>query len=67
MDAHERWIDMLQNFNFNIVHKPSLRHSNVDTLSGNLVGEVMDDDNFSEEIQGLKTIQTKQQQEWFGF
>ncbi len=67
MDAEERWIDILQDFNFNIVHRLGLRHSNVDALSGNLVGEAMDDDNFSEEIHGLKTIQTKQQQEWFGF
>jgi len=50
MDAEETWIDMLQDFNFNIVHKPGLRHSNVDALSRNLVGEAMDDDNFSEEI-----------------
>ncbi len=58
---------MLQDFNFNIVRRPGLRHSNVDALSRNLVGEAMDDDDFSEEIQDLKTIQTRQRQEWLGF
>ncbi len=28
-----RWIDMLQDFNFKIVHRPKLRHSNVEALS----------------------------------
>jgi hypothetical protein len=35
-NAHEwkgRWIDMLQDFNLKIVHRPKLRHFNVDALS----------------------------------
>jgi len=34
---------------------------NVDALSRNPIGEVMDDDDFSEKIQDLKTIQTRQE------
>jgi hypothetical protein len=40
-DAHGRrgrWIDMLQDFNFKIVHQPGMRHANADALSRNLVG-----------------------------
>jgi len=33
-----RWIDMLQDFNFKILHKPGLKHANVDALSRNPVG-----------------------------
>jgi len=35
-DAHGRrgrWIDMLQDFSFKIVHQPGMRHANVDALS----------------------------------
>jgi hypothetical protein len=52
-DAHGRrgrWIDMLQDFSFKIVHRPGLRHGNADALSRNSVGEVVDDDDFSSEI-----------------
>jgi hypothetical protein len=45
-----RWIDMLHDFNFKILHRPGLKHTNVDVLSKNLVGQAMDDDDFSEEI-----------------
>jgi hypothetical protein len=41
LDAHGRrgrWIDMLQDFNFKILHKPGLKHTNVDALNRNLVG-----------------------------
>jgi hypothetical protein len=34
-----RWIDMLQNFNFKILHRPRLKHTNVDALSRNPVGK----------------------------
>jgi hypothetical protein len=40
-DAHGRrgrWIDMLQDFSFKIVHRPGMRHANVDALSRNPVG-----------------------------
>jgi hypothetical protein len=52
-DAHGRrggWIDMLQDFSFKILHRPGLKHTNVDALSRNPVGQVADDDDFSEEI-----------------
>ncbi len=39
----------------------------MDALNRNLVEEAMDDDDFNEEIQDLKTIQTKQLHEWLGF
>jgi hypothetical protein len=45
-----RWIDMLQDFSFKILHRPGMKHTNVDALSQNPVGEVADDDDFSEEI-----------------
>jgi hypothetical protein len=52
-DAHGRrgrWIDMLQDFSFKIVHRPGLKHANADALSRNPVGQAADDDNFSREI-----------------
>jgi hypothetical protein len=55
-DAHGRkgrWIDMLQDFSFKIVHQPGVKHINVDALSRNPVGEAKDDDDFSEEIQDI--------------
>ncbi len=33
-----RWIDMLQDFCFEILHRPGLKHANVDALSRNPVG-----------------------------
>jgi hypothetical protein len=53
-DAHGRrgrWIDMLQDYNFKIVHRPGMRHANADALSRNPVGQVMDDEDFHQEIQ----------------
>jgi hypothetical protein len=35
-----RWIDMLQDFSFKIVHRPSMRHANADALSRNPVGKL---------------------------
>jgi len=60
-DAHGRrgkWIDMLQDFSFKIVHRPGLRHINVDALSRNPVGPTMEDDDFCEEIQDIGNAQT---------
>jgi len=60
-DAHGRkgrWIDMLQDFSFKTIHRPRLKHTNVDALSRNPVGPTTDDDDFSEEIQGIGNIQT---------
>jgi hypothetical protein len=45
-----RWIDMLQDFSFKIVHRPGMRHANADALSRNPVGLVEDDDDFHQEI-----------------
>ncbi len=55
-DAHGRrgrWVDMLQDFSFKIVHRPGLKHMNVDALSRNPVGSVADDDGFGEELQDV--------------
>jgi hypothetical protein len=59
-DAHGRrgrWIDMLQDFSFKIVHRPGMRHANADALSRNPVGQVVDDDDFRQEIQDDPNIQ----------
>ncbi len=53
LDVHGRrgrWIDMLQDFNFKILHRLGLKHTNVDALSKNPMGLATDDDDFSEEI-----------------
>jgi hypothetical protein len=52
-----RWIDMLQDFSFKIFHRPEMKHTNVDVLSRNPVGEARDDDNFCEEIRDISTGQ----------
>jgi hypothetical protein len=76
-----RWIDMLQDFSFKILHRPGLKHTNVDALSRNLVGQATDDDDFSEEIQDIGTMQDDsiettgrtfsvqygKESDWFGF
>ncbi len=52
-DAHGRrgrWVGMLQDFSFKIIHRPGLRDTNVDALSRNPVGSATDDDDFGEEI-----------------
>ncbi len=59
-DAHGRrgrWVGMLQDFSFKIVHQPGLRHTNVDALSRNPVGSAADDDDFGEEIQDITGAQ----------
>jgi len=59
-DAHGRrgkWIDMLQDFSFKIVHRLSMRHANADALSRNPVGQAADDDVFHQEIQDDPNIQ----------
>ncbi len=49
---------MLQDFSFKIIHRPRLRHTNVDALSRNPIGPATDDDDFSEEIQDMGSSQT---------
>jgi hypothetical protein len=59
-DAHGRrgkWVDMLQDFSFKIIHRPGLRHTNVDALSRNSVGLATDDDDFRGEIQDIGNTQ----------
>jgi hypothetical protein len=51
-----RWIDMLQDFNFKILHRLGSKHSNVDALSRNLVGGTKKDEDFFEEIQDVKLL-----------
>jgi hypothetical protein len=46
-----RWIGLLQEYNFKIVHKPGIRHANADALSRNPMGKAMDDEDFQQEIQ----------------
>jgi hypothetical protein len=47
-------IDMLQDFSFKILHRPGMKHINVDARSRNSVGTVVDDDDFSREIQDIE-------------
>ncbi len=59
-DAHGRrgrWVGMLQDFSFKIVHRPGLMHMNVDALSRNPVGSAADDEDFGEEIQDITGAQ----------
>jgi hypothetical protein len=48
-----RWVGMLQDFSFKIVHRPGLRHTNADALSRNPVGLAMEDEDFGEEIRDI--------------
>jgi hypothetical protein len=77
-DAHGRrgrWVDMLQNFSFKIVHRLGLKHTNVDALSRNPVGPATNDDGINEEIQDIANtrvdeeclcVQPGKEREWFG-
>jgi hypothetical protein len=73
-----RWIDLLQDFSFKILHRPGMKHTNVDALSRNQVGKAQDDDDFCEEIRDISTgggdsvagsmfaVQCGRQSEWLG-
>jgi len=52
-----RWVGMLQDFGFKIVHRPGLKHTNVDALSRNPVRSAADDDDFGAEIQDITDTQ----------
>jgi hypothetical protein len=82
-DAHGRrgrWIDLLQDFSFKIVHRPGMRHANADALSRNPVGQAVDDEDFHQEIQDdpntqydmtesaeeVLAVRHGQHLEWFG-
>jgi hypothetical protein len=45
-----RWIDMLQDFDFKIVHRAGSKHANADALSRNPVEQAADDEDFRQEI-----------------
>jgi hypothetical protein len=45
-----RWLSMLQDFNFKIVHITAAKHANVDALSRNPVGSHHEDEDFGVEI-----------------
>ncbi len=51
-----KWMSMLQDFHFKIVHCPKTKHANVDTLSINLVGKSEVDEDFGNDIQDFKSI-----------
>jgi hypothetical protein len=53
-----RWVNMLQDFSFKIVHWSGFRHTNVDALSRNPVGLATNDNDFSEEIQDIVNMWT---------
>ncbi len=42
-----RWIDMLEGFDFNILHRLGAKHDNVDMFSHNPIGFVEYDEDFS--------------------
>jgi len=50
-----RWINLLQDFSFKILHRPRMKHTNVDALSRNPVGEAQEDDDFYEEIRDVSS------------
>jgi len=65
-DAHGRrgrWVSMLQDFSFKIVHQSGLRHTNVDALSRNPVRLAADDDDFGAEIQDIAGTPTDEPKE----
>ncbi len=48
-----RWVGMLQDFSFKILHRLGLRHMNADALSRNPVGSAKEDEDFDEEIRDI--------------
>ncbi len=53
-DPFGRWISMLEDFNFKIVHRARAKHANADVLSRNPVGSHDEDEDFGVEIQDEK-------------
>jgi len=45
-----RWIDMLEGFDYKILHRLGAKHDNVDMFSHNPIGLVEEDEDFSKEI-----------------
>ncbi len=61
-----RWINMLQDFNFKILHRLGSKHSNVDALNQNPMGSAKFDEEFKEEIQDIRLIREMGVQTWIG-
>jgi hypothetical protein len=51
-----RWISMLQDFHFKIVHRASFKHANVDALNINPMDRYEVNEDFGNEIQDLTRI-----------
>jgi hypothetical protein len=51
-----RWIDMLQDFNFKILHSYVFKHLMQDTLSRSPIGRVKSDEDLLEEIQNIMML-----------
>jgi hypothetical protein len=52
-----RWIKMLQNFNFKIIHCVGSKHTNDHALSRNPMGQANEDEDFQKEIHDCKWLQ----------
>lgn len=50
------WIDMLQDFDFKIIHKVRPKHGDVDVFSHNPISPIAKDVNFVNEIQDMKML-----------
>ncbi len=61
-----RWITMLQDFNFKIIHWLRSKHSNVDALNRNLVSNAEFHEDFFKEIQDIKLLQEMGISTWIG-
>jgi hypothetical protein len=49
-----KWISMLRNFNFKIVHKVRIRHANVNAMNCNPIDSHDENEDFGMEIQDEK-------------
>jgi hypothetical protein len=71
-DAHGKMgylVNMLQDFSFKIIHKVGGKHTNVDTLSRNLVGMPKEDEDFQAKILDMKVMTLSlvgKEEEWRG-
>lgn len=71
-NAHGRrgcLVNMFQDFFFKIIHRVGGKHTNVDTLSKNLVGMPKEDEDFQVEILDMKVMilfAIGKEEEWKG-
>jgi hypothetical protein len=72
LDAYRKrrkWINMVHDFNFKIMHRARSKRTNVNALSKILVGYVNEDGNFEKEIQDCEWMQHVHKEEdtcWVG-